>query len=479
MSKPLKILLAVLLALVVATPAMAAKFEFHGDFFTRFMVYTNQTGFFNAPDTGTSSAANSQVLDNKDRADSWGEIKSRLVFSGENDDGSVKGVYALEVGALRFGRDAGVGNSLQGGFSGDGVNVETRWFYTDFQIPGVASKARFQLGLFSNTVNPFFWAETAMGVKFYTDNFYLAWLRGKEKLTTGISSSTTQDWGDGDLDSLTARYDLKMDPLKIGLFASYLWENVSLPNVGFINLSTFDAQRDYAVKKLPDMNFNLLALGVDGGWSAKTGFGKVFVNWDLIYEMGELKDVSFDNVTRTDADLSAYLLHADVGVNFGAATLTLTSYYASGNDQSSTSNDLDAYMAVDVDRTDSIIFQEGGYTDDNYFTERPYIHDWGLWLNKLALDFQATKKTKFGAAVLYLLTAEDAILANGTKENELGLELDAYVSHKIYDNLEFALNFGYLWSGDVMDEFETGTDAGNSKADVDIFRSTAMVRYLF
>ena len=467
MSKPLKILLAVLLALAVATPAMAMKFEFHGDFFTRFMVYTDQVGFF-------GSDSGSQVLDPNDRADSWGEIKSRLVFSGANDDGSVIGVYALEVGALRFGRDAGVGNSLQGGFSGDGVNVETRWFYTDFQIPGVASKARFQLGLFSNTVNPFFWAETAMGVKFYTDNFYVAWLRGKEKLT-----GSAQDWGDNDLDSLTARYDLKMDPFKVGLFASYLWQNAPLPTAGFIDMSTFDALASYEVKKLPDINFNLLALGVDGGWSTKTGFGKVFINWDLIYETGKLEDVSFDNATRISPDISAYLLHADIGANFGAATLTLTSYYASGQDQSSSSTDIDAYIAVDVDRTDSIVLQEGGYTDDTYFTERPYVHDYGLWLNKLALDYQATKKTKLGAAILYLQTAEDAILSTGKKTKDIGTEFDAYVSHKIYDNLEAALNFGYLWSGDVMDDFETGTTAGNGKADADIFRSTAMIRYMF
>ena len=471
MSKNWKIFLAVLLGLSMATPAMAMKFEFHGDFFTRFMVYTNQAGFFNGPDSGSSSAANTQILDKDDRADSWGEIKSRLVFSGENDDGSVKGVYALEVGALRFGRDAGTGASLQGGFSGDGVNVETRWFYTDFQIPGVASKARFQLGLFSNTVNPFFWSETAMGVKFYTNNWYLAWLRGKEKLTTG-----TEDWGDGDLDSLTARYDLKIDPVKVGLFASYLWQDVHLASGAFTNLSTFDAQASYSVKKLPAMNFDLLALGIDGGWSTKTGFGKVFINWDLIYETGNLKDVSFDNVTKVNADISAYLLHADIGANFGAATLTLTSYYASGQNQTSTSTDLDAYITVDVDRTDSIILQEGGFTDDNYFTERPSVHDWGLWLTKLALDYQATKKTQLGAAILYLQTAEDAILSTGKKESEIGTEFDAYVRHKIYDNLEVGLNFGYLWSGDVMDEFETTQDG---KADVDIFRSTAMVRYLF
>ena len=478
MSKPLKILLAVLLALVVATPAMAMKFEFHGDFYTRFMVYTDQASFYGGSDRSTTDTNATRGLDPDKRKDSWGEIKSRLVFSGENDDGSVKGVYALEVGALRFGNGAGIGGSTRtggGNFSGDGINVETRWFYTDFQIPGVPSKARFQLGLFSNTVNPFFWSETVMGVKFYTDNFYVAWLRGNEKLT-----ASTEDWHDGDLDSLTARYDLKMDPFKLGLFASYLWQDAHLASGAFTNLSTFNHLAQYEVKVLPQtLNFNLLALGVDGGWSAKTGFGKVFVNWDLIYEMGKLKDVSFDNATRVDADLRGYLLHADIGVNFGAATLTLTSYYASGDKQTSTDTDLDAYMAVDVDRTDSIVLQEGGYTDDNYFTERPYIHDYGLWLNKLALDFQATKKTKFGAAVLYLMTAEDVQLTATKKSDRIGWEFDAYVSHKIYDNLEAALNFGYLNSGDVMDDFETGAKAGDGTADVNIFRSTAMVRYLF
>src|SRR4030042_6625778 len=176
-SKPLKILLAVLVALVLATPAMAMKLEFHGDLNTRFLLYTDQSGFFQV---------SGPVLDKDDRPDSFGEIKSRLIVSAATDDGAVKGVYALEVGAVKFGRaDRG------GSFSGDGINLETRWFYTDFQIPGVASKARVQIGLFTKTVNGFFWSETAMGGKFYTDNFYLAWLPGKDQFQ---STSGNQDW---------------------------------------------------------------------------------------------------------------------------------------------------------------------------------------------------------------------------------------------------------------------------------------------
>ncbi|MGZ8440937.1 MAG: hypothetical protein ACXWXD_09195, partial [Candidatus Deferrimicrobiaceae bacterium] len=63
-------------------------------------------------------------------------------------------------------------------------------------------------------------------------------------------------------------------------------------------------------------------------------------------------------------------------------------------------------------------------------------------------------------------------------EKNLGVEIDGYVRHKIYDNLELALNLGYLFSGDAMDFFETSATR-NGSADVDIFKSEAMVRYQF
>src|SRR3990172_12005968 len=258
----------------MATPAMAMKFEFHGDLNNRFLLYTDQSGFFNTQriETATGFANPQQVLDKEDRPDSFGEIKSRLIAEASTDDGKVKGVYALEVGAVKFGQ-----TERGGSFSGDGINVETRWFYTDFQIPSVASKARVQIGLFSNTVNPFFWSETAMGVKFYTDNFYLAWLRGKDQFE---STSANQDWRENDLDTLNARYDLKMEPVKAGFFLSYLTQKNSDPSV------TLNPATANEIKLFPNANFDLLAVGIDGSLSIPTSFGKAFVNWDLIYETG-------------------------------------------------------------------------------------------------------------------------------------------------------------------------------------------------
>lgn len=465
MSKNLKILIAVFLALFVAAPAMAAKFAIHGDLDNRFMIYTNQIKWFGG-DSG------SQSLDDDDTSDSFGEIKYRIWTEMASDDGTVKGVYGIEIGGIKFGDTAN-----GGAFSGDGKNVETRWAYTDFQLPGVASKARFQMGLFTNTVNKFFWSETAMGVKFYTDSWYLAWLRGASKLT-----GTGEDWGDGDLDSINARYDMKMDAAKIGFFGSYLFETSSGTYADFSGYNPLGKAPGYVIKFFPEAEFSLFAIGIDGSWSSSSDSGKLFVNWDLIYENGSIDKVSFDDgVTTADVDISGYLLHADVGFNFGKSTITFTSYYASGQDPNDTSNDSDAFISVDTDANYSIIFQEGGYTNDNYFTERHYIGEAGMWLNKLALDYKVNEQTTVGIAGLYLMTAEDLQWSVGTStfnESDLGFEVDAYVKHKIYSNLEFALNVGYLMSGDAMDYFETAKTR-NGSSDVDPFACTAHVRYQF
>lgn len=460
--KKLLVVLTALSFVSLAGSALAAKLEFHGDLNNRFMVYTDQAQWFQFDSKGQTSEDESE--------DSWGEIKYRLWFEAATDDDSVKGVYAIELGALRFGNGGGVGKSVGGGFSGDGVNIETRWAYTDFAIPKTQGRAK--IGLMPVNVNGFFWNETAMGVFYKQGGLNLGWARGSEDVTL-----ENQNWGEGDLDALIARYDMSHDKLKLGFFGTYLTETSS---DDFADFSSFNFITDYQIKALPKIDFSMVTVGLDGSYQIPTGFGNAFLAWDAIYQNGTLDDISTDDgVTTDDYDLSAYFVHVDAGVNVGRTRVTLTSYYASGDDDD-TDSDLNGYIAVDVDRFDSIIFQEGGYTDDTYFTERPYIGNKGLILNKLALDYKATEKMTIGGAILYLQTAEDLeyIDDNGVAQADtsLGTELDAYVSYQLFENCEVALNAGYLFADDGMDFFEAERD-GN--ADNNIFRSTARVRYKF
>ncbi|GAB4164436.1 MAG: hypothetical protein Tsb0017_02360 [Geothermobacteraceae bacterium] len=462
--KKLFSLIAAMAAVTFALPAFAATFTFHGDLNNRFMVYTDQAQWFKADGKGQTSSQKSK--------DSWGEIKYRLWTEAATNDGKIKGVYAIELGALRFGQTGGTTKGSGGSFSGDGVNIETRWAYIDFALP--SENGRVSIGLQPVKVNSFFWNETAMGVLYRQGGLTAGWVRGQEAVSTA-----NDDWGEGDLDALIARYDLKQDALKAGFWGVFLSETSSDP---FVDFSAFNAIQQYQVKALGKADLGLYAIGLDGGLTLPTGLGDAFIKWDAIYEGGSINDVSFDGgVTKADLDLSAFLLHADAGLNLGKSKLTYTVWYASGDDNAA-DTDLDGYISVDEDRFDSIIFMEGGYTDDNYFTERPYIGDKGLFLNKLALDHQATDKLKLGGALLYLMTAEDLVYTddNGVQRSEdaLGVEVDAYVSYKLFPNCEVALNAGYLFADDGMDFFEVAGERDGG-ADNDIFRSTARVRYKF
>ena len=89
---------------------MAVDFDFHGDFNNRFGLYTNQQGFFVSDQKG--------VIADKDREDSFASIKYRLWTEASTNDGAVKGVYAIEIGAVRFGRSGVAAKVWAGGFPG-------------------------------------------------------------------------------------------------------------------------------------------------------------------------------------------------------------------------------------------------------------------------------------------------------------------------------------------------------------------------
>lgn len=463
--------------LLAAGSATAAQIDVHGDLNNRFMLYTDQAQFFNGAGADLNPATTNK-LDEDDIEESWGEIKYRLWVEGSTHEGKVKGVYAIELGAIRFGNQgSSVGRSTGGGFSGDGVNIETRWAYVDIQLPGVERKARFKVGLLPYSLNPFLWTETAMGVVFdgaagKDIGYQLAWVRGKESFNTTSDDSLFED-----VDALSARVDLKpINNTKAGLFA--LWQTSEPDSAvpGAINSQT------YLLKSFGNVDLDIISLGTDGSHTMPTGFGNTFVNWDLIYQTGSVDNAAFTETAsglgRTgDFDLSAWLAHVDAGANIGRTRLTYTGWYASGDDDPSDS-DFEGFLATDVDRADSIVLFEGGYTDDTYFTERPYLLDKGLILNKLAVDHKASEKLTCGGALLYLMTAEDVAIGGGKKSDKIGTEIDAYLSYKLFPDVEVAVNAGYLFADDAVDAFEVGAQR-DGQADTDIFRSTARIRYTF
>lgn len=441
MSRVFRVAIVLLAIATIAFPAMGATFDFSGDLNNRFGLYTNQAGMF----SGTENVRGTNL--SKDTVDEFfADLKYRGMMTATTNDGAVKGVLSLEVGGIQF------GSGSAGDYSGDGIAFEVRHAYTQFQLPN--TDMSLATGLQALTVNKFVWWETVPSVQLMGKSgdvkYKLAWARGFEAYNTNEDDDLFED-----ADAFLVRVDLKpVENTTAGIFLLYQ------RRADLTSGADSDLDAGYEIKQFGESEYDLYTVGTDGKFTS----GDLFVNWDLIYQGG-----SIDNSTIPDYDVQGYFLHADIGMSVGKARFTYTTWYASGDDNSS-DDEINNFLATDVDRADSVIFFEGGYTDDDYFTEAPYILDKGLYLNKLAVDYKTTDKTTVGGAILYLMTAED--LANG--ENTLGTEIDAYISYKLYPNVEIALNGGYLIADDGMNNFVSGGDEPENP-----FRVTSRIRYKF
>jgi len=456
--------------------AMAADFAFHGDLDHRFQVYTNHADFLFGDKFSKPGDEKRNSVNTKDDAnDSWGEVKYRMWAEMASDDKAVKGVYAIEIGGLEFGKPGAVGKSVGGNFSGDGVNVETRWAYLDMQVPGVSDKMRVKTGLQPFNLNKYFWKETVMGVNVDGKSGNMSYFAGWERPYR--LDAKKGDTNIDDVDAIVAKVAFSpMEKSKVGFFASYLTsESDEGKGAGKVSSTTWEIKK-FAQK----VDMDLYTLGVTG----KMNFGGFFTNWDVIYQGGSIDNAAYtdqDGIASaaTDYDVSSWFGHVDVGTKVGSTKITGTYIYASGDDDA-TDDEFNAYLAADVDMGFSQVLTEGHPTSDDYFTERPYILDKGIHVLKLAVDNKVNDKVKIGGALLYMLTAEDVTYtgSNGQtySDDGIGTEFDAYVKYKLYPDVTLSFNAGYLLVDDAMDYFESDLDGS---ADEDVFTLGARLRYKF
>ncbi|ETR74639.1 MAG: hypothetical protein OMM_00063 [Candidatus Magnetoglobus multicellularis str. Araruama] len=484
-----------LAVLFVASPSMAANLAFHGDMNHRFMLYSNHLDWF--------KGQRPSALHHGNVEDSFAEVKYRLWTEAETNEGKVKGVYAIEMGGLRFGASGSLGKGTGGTYSGDSVNIETRWAYIDFQVPFVPNKSRIKIGLQPFKLNARLWSETILGVN-YTEKvgglftYQVAWLRTHDERNWNNEQMNTDD-----IDFLTARYDISLfgNKFKGAVFGLYGFND----DAGEMNPGMIQSSK-YQVKKFSkETGLRLWCVGSDGGIKLPMTLPIVneislFANWDTIFQFGKIKNARFyDNVINPeklvqtdtngnkyhaegDFDIYAFTAHLNAGVNVGPAKLTYTGWYTSG-DRDATDDSFNGYMAIDMDAEDSIVLFEGNYADDIAFTDAHYILDKGFIMNKVAADYQVLDTLKVGVAGLYMMTAKameynDPVTDELYSARSIGYEVDTYAKLNLYPNLEFAVNGGYLFSGNGMDVFEEDA-IRNGVADENIYIIASRVRYKF
>lgn len=136
------------LALAVATPAMALDFKFGSEYRVRFFAGTNVASASNVFDE-TAAGNNPRGA----------QVRLRPRFDVRDDNGNIQATLRLEIGDVTFGNGGGpsgqtnlpsvgqptarTGPSTGGSLGNDGVNVETKWAYLDAAFPfGVPARVR-------------------------------------------------------------------------------------------------------------------------------------------------------------------------------------------------------------------------------------------------------------------------------------------------------------------------------------------------
>jgi len=461
-----------LISLNAVYQADAVQLEFHGDLNNRFLLGTNHNEFLSTNDKYDN------IIDKDGVKDNFAEIKYRFWFEAASDDNTYKGVFATEIGGIRFGEK----DRLD--YSGDDIRMQVRWGYFDFQIPFATEKTRVRMGLQSININPFLWKETIGGIKLYGNygryTYELGWLRGYEAdVTTDEDENLLNDQ-----DAFFGRVNLS--PAKgfdLGILGLIQWNNIDDEDPSHANNHL--SPHDYEFKKFgrdTNVDIQLLTLGIDGDLK-KDAF---FAAWDLMYQTGSMDQMIYQDLDKNslpikDYDVDAWFAHADLGMTLGRTTLTYTLWYTSGDDDPY-DDDMTAFMATDIDCKENIVIFKGNLADDNYFTERHYVMDRGFVMNKLNMDYQLTSKLKLSLAGMYMTTAEDieyhTPAGTDISEDEIGFEVDARASYQLFKNVKMDFCIGYLFAGDAMDYFEVD-EIQDGDSDEDIWISSMRIRYKF
>lgn len=453
--KQFKLAMAILIAVAMATPALAINVEWHGDFNNRFS-YSTQTDmsqrvsndsdkYYGLGGDYYTTKKGNPIPDTKkgnNDSDFFGELKYRMDMTVSDDEKKVKGVVGFEFGSSKFG-----GSGAD--FGGDDNVFELRWAYTDLELP-FDPASRLTVGLQPVGYNALLWSDNAGGVKWTRKDgnwaYSLGWFRNDlNQIGSGNGTNDKNDYDDAYAADLTYVFD---NGNSLNAFVVYMDQGQE--TVYELGSSTA------ATSNLQDEEI-WLGLSGNGKWNNLSAMGTV------MYLTGEV-DVDGETLDR-----NAYLVHGQLDYTVGKNTFTLGGLYASGDDNPN-DGDLENFDVIDISTSilgSVVIFDN--YADDNSFSQAPYVFDQGYQLIYVGASHKLNDKTKVWAKYFWHNTAEDTQFG----DDEIGHEFVVGASYTIMKGLTADINAGYLVAGDALNAISTDGNAD------DVFRTDARIQFKF
>jgi hypothetical protein len=453
-TKYLKSFLVVLLALAVASPALAEL---------------KVSGYYRLQGIATNSDDTSVRFDgpNSIEPSTKSLIDQRLRLKVDN-------TLNEYVTVTWFGEVDGTWGSADGGPGGDRISVETKNAYLDFKIPNSIFSVRTGLqgigGRYQGVLLADDWSAAQVGMKF-TDAINLVLLYSKP------IEGNQATWDD--VDFYNAQLDVKTGVVNLGFDLAWL-DNNNYDNGSY---SATNPQTAAGAGDSPlffnDKPFNLYFAGV----KADAKVGPVAVNGFFLYAFG-----SEDNPTgdlTPEMDISAFATSVAAKVKVDIVDLGARAIYMSG-DSDQTDNDIESFVPnlggnYDFTGENLMIFLTDAYYNNGpggrLATNAATVDGVGL----IGLTGQANVTLGQFYAKLGLGYFMAADTPAGV-DDQMGFEGALRVGTKIAEKVDFSINGAYALLGDYWKQHYNGTtDTVITLTDTpdDIWKAVAMLNVGF
>jgi len=397
-------------------PAAAFESIFGGYWRTR--AYTEQN-YFGSERVGE---INGRSVDGDKGNISIVDTRTRLYYTAKLSD-NFKFVNKFEMDAV-WGGDQNTGNSGRdyGDIGADGISVEVKNSYVDFDMGPVNSK----IGVQGFILARGFIADddfAGMHLTYGNDLMSLPvfWFKAYE----GGDENNTND---ADIFGIAPTFNMG-DALTLKPYALYWMSD----NLEAYQNTPGRFQQALGLDDLDDAD--LFYFGLD----ADLKLDVVSLFFTGIYQMGT---ADFQN--GNDTDIQSYLLNAGASMNLGPAELHGQAFYASGDDDAE-DDDVDSFFVIEG--ASHYWAEIMGYGVFDFYTSAgaPADQISNVWAANIGATFKLTDKLSLTGDVWYAELAEDDV--NG--ETELGTEFDLKATYKLMENLNLDVVGAYLLAGDA------------------------------
>ena len=473
MRKGFLIMVAVLLAVAMAAPAMA---DLSTSGYVRIKTHTDEN-------FGGTGAGGLFILPTADQhTAAFVEQRQRFIFDWKGENVGARGYFEIDFGT--WGDSAYTPGRNQGAaLEADSVNLETKNFYMWFNVPNTSVKVTAGLQNQTDSFGGMIFGYADMAGIFVTGkggpvDFKAGWAKWQEK------GSKTDD----DVDLYVA--EVKLAPTKDAKVGAdfYVIRDASGntgPVGGNTNLNTLGRLgADYglgAVSFTYDPSV-FYYLGVDGAFKA----GPVGLKGYAFYNWGEVENINgtlFGSpVVNGSADVSAYAVDLRADLDAGPGKLFVEGAYVSGSDRNSTDwespivgNNYAVAGSFPLTSMDMQILLPN-LDDINSSAALAYdVQNKGRGLIALATGFRMNfdkVAAKVGLGYLTDVEAPDS----GINEHS-AFEVNANANYTLTKGLTVGLYGAYAFLSD-WEDYSSGTADLTKDAD-DIYRAYARLNYSF